>query len=56
MPSYQLIPGNEFDAVIGFLAKWWHREAPEKPVPEILRVHQNRLLDVNRRINQTDTG
>jgi len=44
VPSYQLIPENEFDAVMEFLAKWWQREAPEVPVPEIFRVRQNRLL------------
>lgn len=44
VPSYQLIPENEFDAVMEFLAKWWQREAPEIPVPEIFRVRQNRLL------------
>ena len=44
VPSYQLIPENEFDAVMEFLTKWWQREAPEVPVPEIFRVRQNRLL------------
>lgn len=44
VPSYQLIPENEFDKVMEFLAKWWQREAPEIPIPEIFRVRQNRLL------------
>lgn len=44
VPSYQLIPENEFDNVMEFLAKWWQREAPDIPLPEIFRVRQNRLL------------
>ncbi|MGD0613610.1 MAG: phage antirepressor N-terminal domain-containing protein [Anaerolineales bacterium] len=44
VPSYQLIPESEFPAVMEFLAKWWAREAPERPVPEIFVARQNRLL------------
>jgi P22_AR N-terminal domain len=44
VPSYQLIPENEFSQVLEFLAKWWEREAPGRAVPEIFRVRQVRLL------------
>jgi hypothetical protein len=42
--SYQLIPEKEFPQVLEFLAKWWTREAPERAVPQIFTVNQNRLL------------
>jgi len=44
VPSYQLIPESEFPAVMDFLAQWWRREAPERPVPQIFTARQNRLI------------
>lgn len=44
VPSYQLIPQKEFGEVMDFLAKWWQREAPERPVPQIFTTRQVRLL------------
>lgn len=42
--SYQLIPEKQFSEVMEFLAKWWKREAPDIPPPEIFSVRQDRLL------------
>ena len=44
VPSYQLIPEKEFGQVLEFLAKWWQREAPERPVPQVFLARQDRLL------------
>jgi P22_AR N-terminal domain/ORF6C domain len=44
VPSYQLIPENEFGKVLEFLAKWWAREAPGRSIPEVFRARQDRLL------------
>jgi hypothetical protein len=44
VPSYQLIPESEFPAVMDFLAGWWRREAPERPLPQIFTARQNRLI------------
>ena len=48
VPSYQLIPEKEFDQVLEFLAKWWQREAPERPVPQVFLARQDRLLRMGR--------
>jgi len=44
VPSYQLIPEREFGKVLEFLARWWEREALDRPVPQIFLARQERLL------------
>ena len=44
VPSYLLIPEKEFGSVLEFLADWWRRVAPERPLPEIFTARQIRLL------------
>ena len=44
VPSYQLIPEKRFGEVMDFLASWWRREAPERGVPQIFQVRQDRLF------------
>ena len=42
--SYYLLKAKDFDRVMEFLAAWWRREAPERPVPQIFLSKQNRLF------------
>ncbi|HEY9153141.1 MAG TPA: hypothetical protein VIN60_09675, partial [Anaerolineales bacterium] len=42
--SYYLLKAKDFEHVLAFLAEWWKREAPARPVPEIFKAHQIRLL------------
>lgn len=44
VPSYQLLPEKDFGKVMEFLARWWAREAPDRPVPQIFLVRQERLI------------
>jgi hypothetical protein len=44
VPSYQLIPASEFGKVMEFLAGWWERQAPDRPIPQIFLVRQERLF------------
>ena len=44
VPSYQLIPENQFSDVMNYLAKWWKREAAGMELPQIFTVRQDRLL------------
>ncbi len=44
VPSYFMIPEKEFPQVLEFLADWWRRAAPDRPVPQIYSARQDRVL------------
>ena len=46
--SYQLIPEREFGKVLEFLARWWERESPDRPVPQIFFAPGAPLVNLNR--------